>query len=132
MISRNIPSKIGIKHSKNLFHLSCIGKRYQSVIASTQTSNYINKPESYDIVICGGGLVGTAMARALGKSSVFKDLKIALIDPSIKSNNEYILPEIHANRVCALNDKTIELLKSINFVYFFDFILKSFKKFYFL
>ena len=31
----------------------------------------------------------------------------------IKSNNEYVLPEIHANRVCALNHKTIELLKSI-------------------
>ena len=114
MISRNILSKIGIKPSKKLFHLSDFGKRYQSVITPTQTSKCVHiEPENYDIVICGGGLVGTAMARALGKSSVFKDLKIALIDPTIKSNNEYVLPEIHANRVCALNHKTIELLKSI-------------------
>ncbi len=102
----------GCKHFK-LINLTCFGsKRHQSITSSTQTSKSTNKAESYDIVICGGGLAGTAMARALGKSSVFKDLKIALIDPSLKSNNEYTMPQIHSNRVCAINDKTIELLNS--------------------
>jgi hypothetical protein len=110
--------RIGCKNFKLINLTGFSSKRHQSIISSTQTSKSTNKAESYDIVICGGGLVGTAMARALGKSSVFRDLKIALIDPSLKSNNEYTLPQIHSNRVCAINDKTIELLKSKYIVYF--------------
>jgi len=67
------------------------------------------KIDFYDIVICGGGMVGTAMARSLGTNNVFKNLKIALIESSNKY--EYKKQEIHSNRVCALNETTINLFK---------------------
>jgi len=92
-------------HQTKLICFIGLNKRHQS------TSPASKPAENYDIVICGGGIVGTAMARALGKESVFKDLKIALIEPSFKSNNEYIQPIVHSNRICALNEKTIEFFK---------------------
>lgn len=107
MISmKNILSKRGIQQTKLL--LININRRCQSTEASQQTVN--TKTEYYDIVICGGGMVGTAMARALGKDNVFKNLKVALIESSPKKN-DYVQPQIHSNRVCALNDKTIQLFK---------------------
>ena len=91
-----------------------INKRNQSS-NETITININNKPEYYDIVICGGGMVGTAMARSLGTDNVFKNLKIALIESSSSSKkNEYLKPEIHSNRVCALNETTINLFEVIH------------------
>ncbi|OLY77827.1 Ubiquinone biosynthesis monooxygenase COQ6, mitochondrial [Smittium mucronatum] len=37
---------------------------------------------NYDIVIVGGGIAGSTLANALGSSNVFKDKKVALIDPA--------------------------------------------------
>ena len=101
--------------------LLIINKRNQSSNETTTTININNKPEYYDIVICGGGMVGTAMARSLGTDNVFKNLKIALIESSSKKN-EYLKPEIHSNRVCALNETTINLFKTLNC---FDFIKQN-------
>ena len=64
----------------------------------------------FDIVVCGGGMVGTAMAYALGKEEMFKNLKIALIESSAPKQNYSVAP-IHSNRVCALSDKTVNLFK---------------------
>jgi ubiquinone biosynthesis monooxygenase Coq6 len=101
-----------------------INKRNQSSSSNeTTTININNKPEYYDIVICGGGMVGTAMARSLGTDNVFKNLKIALIESSSSSKkNEYLKSEIHSNRVCALNETTINLFKQLNC---FDFIKQN-------
>lgn len=66
----------------------------------------------YDIIICGGGIVGNAMAVVLGQDNLFNNLKIALID-SFPKENSYLSPKIHANQVCALNNTTIDLLKSL-------------------
>jgi ubiquinone biosynthesis monooxygenase Coq6 len=100
-----------------------INKRNQSSSSSNETTiNINNKPEYYDIVICGGGMVGTAMARSLGTDNVFKNLKIALIESSSSKKNEYLKSEIHSNRVCALNETTINLFKQLNC---FDFIKQN-------
>ena len=103
---KNVISKRGIQQTKLL--LISINKRCQSTEASQQAIS--NKTDYFDIVICGGGMVGTAMARALGKDNVFKNLKVALIESSPKKN-DYVQPQIHSNRVCAINDKTIQLFK---------------------
>lgn len=106
--------------------------RWQSGVAN---------PEHFDIVISGGGMVGTSMACALGfhlcvfsnqtiftnlliinlykgSDKLFKNLKIALIESS-PQRGEYKSPAIHHNRVCALSNKTIDFFKSIGS---FDFI----------
>jgi ubiquinone biosynthesis monooxygenase Coq6 len=80
-----------------------------------------NSPEYYDIVVVGGGMVGTAMAKALANEKLFKNKKIALIE-SQPEPKEFKLPEIHSNQVCALNDQTVNLLKSLDS---WDFIEKT-------
>lgn len=57
-----------------------------------------------------------------GSDNLFKNLSIALIESS-PQRGDYKMPPIHANRVCALSNKTIELLKcnlipkTINFMH---------------
>lgn len=76
-------------------------------------NGYSQKKEYFDIVVCGGGMVGNAMVAILGQDNNFKDLKIALIDTASEKNS-YISSKIHNNRVCALNATTVDLLKSFN------------------
>lgn len=85
-------------------------------------------PENVDITIAGGGLVGSAMALAFGKihfyysssnnmfivasSPIFKNHKIVLLEsqsklPKVTKNQPY------SNRVCALNNQTINLFESM-------------------
>ena len=40
----------------------------------------------------------------------------------LSKKNEYLKPEIHSNRVCALNETTINLFKTLNC---FDFIKQN-------
>ena len=90
--------------------LVLISKRNASSQTSSSTTTKTNKLVQFDIVICGGGLSGAAMARSLGVDTTFRHLKIALIESSAKKN-VYTKPNIHLSRVCALNHKTIELFK---------------------
>jgi hypothetical protein len=86
---------------------------------STSTQNNDDpksKSDYFDIVICGGGMIGNAMAAALGHDTVFSNLKIALIE-SMSKSKEYKLPIYHSNRVVALNDQTINLFKGKLFNY---------------
>jgi hypothetical protein len=86
-------------------------KRFNS--ASTQSNDDSkSKGDYFDVVICGGGMIGNAMAAALGNDSIFRNLKIALIE-SMPKGKEYKLPIYHSNRVVALNDQTISLFKGL-------------------
>ncbi|HIG42227.1 MAG: UbiH/UbiF/VisC/COQ6 family ubiquinone biosynthesis hydroxylase [bacterium] len=83
----------------------------------------INSEGYFDVVICGGGLVGLALANALKES----DLKIAIIDAqgrpadftqnSPESGNYTLsgfdLDSGYAPRVSALNAATIKMLKRL-------------------
>ncbi|XP_055381267.1 ubiquinone biosynthesis monooxygenase COQ6, mitochondrial [Condylostylus longicornis] len=86
------------------------------------TQNKINSIESskefsdshkhYDIIIAGGGLVGTTLACALGKSKFLSECKVLLLEgaPPFKPfdcNSQY------GNRVSALNHATVKLMKNI-------------------
>jgi len=66
-----------------------------------------------DVVIAGGGMVGSAMAASLAKKGAFKDKKILMLegaphkDITVESASEF------GNRVSALNHTTKDLLESL-------------------
>ncbi|XP_063908111.1 ubiquinone biosynthesis monooxygenase COQ6, mitochondrial isoform X2 [Zophobas morio] len=86
-----------------LQNLMFLSKRLQS----TQVSS-----NHYDIIVAGGGMVGTTLACTLGKNPKFADKKILLLESSKKS--QWRLPETYSNRVSALNAATVDLLKDID------------------
>lgn len=65
----------------------------------------------YDVVIAGGGMVGTSMACALGHEEVFQDKKILLLEAA-PQKPQFVLPDKYSNRVCALGPSTVDLLSS--------------------
>lgn len=85
---------------------------------NSETETVKPDAEFYDIVICGGGMVGSAMAYALGKDDMFKNLRIALIESSNQAG-KYESPLMHSNRTCALSETTTDFFKSLGN---FDFI----------
>ncbi|XP_069118541.1 ubiquinone biosynthesis monooxygenase COQ6, mitochondrial-like [Argopecten irradians] len=76
----------------------------------TQSSTSTNE-ETADIVISGGGMVGTAMACALGHEELLKDKKIVLLEAAAKKS--YSVPETFSNRTCAISPSSVDLLNSI-------------------
>ncbi|XP_041070818.1 ubiquinone biosynthesis monooxygenase COQ6, mitochondrial [Carcharodon carcharias] len=66
-------------------------------------------PELYDVVISGGGMVGTAMACALAYDENLSEKKILLLEAGNKKTDGK-LPELHSNRVSALTPGTAAFL----------------------
>ncbi|XP_059157238.1 ubiquinone biosynthesis monooxygenase COQ6, mitochondrial-like [Physella acuta] len=94
-----------IKHTQRLFALNLM-RRFSS------TTNPNIKNEDYaDVVISGGGMVGAAMACALGNNSALKDKRIILLEMG-KDMGSYVLPEKYGNRTCALSPATVRLLST--------------------
>nr|CAD2196402.1 unnamed protein product [Meloidogyne enterolobii] len=68
----------------------------------------------YDIVIVGGGLVGSAMACAIGKNSSLSSKKILLLD-SLKTVQPKVREEDwYSNRVSAIAPSSVELFENLN------------------
>ncbi|KAF6351038.1 coenzyme Q6, monooxygenase [Rhinolophus ferrumequinum] len=65
----------------------------------------------YDVVVSGGGLVGAAMACALGHDIHFHDKKILLLEAGPKKVLEK-LPETYSNRVSSISPGSATLLSS--------------------
>lgn len=65
----------------------------------------------YDVVISGGGMVGTAMAACLGNNPLFEDKRILLLEAG-PSKPFGALPKEYSNRTCALSPATVKLLNS--------------------
>ncbi|XP_036849720.1 ubiquinone biosynthesis monooxygenase COQ6, mitochondrial isoform X1 [Manis javanica] len=65
----------------------------------------------YDVVVSGGGLVGAAMACALGYDTHFCDKKIVLLEAGPKKVLEK-LPETYSNRVSSISPGSATLLSS--------------------
>ncbi|XP_049626366.1 ubiquinone biosynthesis monooxygenase COQ6, mitochondrial [Suncus etruscus] len=65
----------------------------------------------YDVVVSGGGLVGAAMACALGYNPHFHDKKILLLETGPKKMLEK-LPENYSNRVSSISPGSATLLSS--------------------
>uniref|UniRef100_UPI00398EC9E1 ubiquinone biosynthesis monooxygenase COQ6, mitochondrial n=1 Tax=Pristiophorus japonicus TaxID=55135 RepID=UPI00398EC9E1 len=69
-------------------------------------------PELYDVVISGGGMVGTAMACALAYDQNLLGKKILLLEAGNKKTDGK-LPELHSNRVSALTPGTAAALNRV-------------------
>ncbi|XP_078000689.1 ubiquinone biosynthesis monooxygenase COQ6, mitochondrial-like [Glandiceps talaboti] len=70
-------------------------------------------PGFYHVTIAGGGMVGNAMACALGTHPMFEGKKILLLEAAPAKTYSDKLPEKYSNRVCSLNPGTVNFLKDI-------------------
>ncbi|XP_078452405.1 ubiquinone biosynthesis monooxygenase COQ6, mitochondrial isoform X1 [Lampetra fluviatilis] len=66
----------------------------------------------YDVVVSGGGMVGTALACALGTDPVLSDKRILLLEAG-KPKQFGTLPPTYSNRVSALSPGSITLLDHV-------------------
>eukprot|EP00112_Aurelia_sp_Birch-Aquarium-sp1_P025350 Seg839.8 transcript_id=Seg839.8/GoldUCD/mRNA.D3Y31 product="Ubiquinone biosynthesis monooxygenase COQ6 mitochondrial" protein_id=Seg839.8/GoldUCD/D3Y31 len=72
-----------------------------------------NSSEEYDIIIAGGGLVGTALACSLGKEPVLQQHKILVLEAAPKMDPMNLAPEKYSNRVSSITPGTKRLLEEI-------------------
>lgn len=66
---------------------------------------------SADIVIAGGGMVGSAMAAAAAKNGALRNKKILLLEGAPEKN--IVIKEDYSNRVSALNATTTDLMERL-------------------
>uniref|UniRef100_F7B5Q2 Ubiquinone biosynthesis monooxygenase COQ6, mitochondrial n=1 Tax=Ciona intestinalis TaxID=7719 RepID=F7B5Q2_CIOIN len=98
--------KVGLSQWKNK-QLITITHR----LLTSQSNN-----EDYDVIIAGGGLVGGAMACALGKSRYLEKKKILMLEGRSKMKEIDLKnpPSNYDCRVCAISPGNVEFLKDIN------------------
>ncbi|XP_064514788.1 ubiquinone biosynthesis monooxygenase COQ6, mitochondrial isoform X2 [Pseudopipra pipra] len=65
----------------------------------------------YDVVVSGGGMVGSAMAAALGHDIHFHDKKIALLEAGPRKEYDH-MPDSYSNRVSSISPGSATLLSS--------------------
>uniref|UniRef100_A0A1Q3G445 Ubiquinone biosynthesis monooxygenase COQ6, mitochondrial n=1 Tax=Culex tarsalis TaxID=7177 RepID=A0A1Q3G445_CULTA len=84
--------------------------RCLSAVAASESAGE-NPAEHYDIVIAGGGMVGTTLACALGKNPRLSDRRILLLEaaPGFKQPST----DSYSNRVSAISKGTNRLMKYI-------------------
>ncbi|KAK5583463.1 hypothetical protein RB653_005058 [Dictyostelium firmibasis] len=110
---RLINKSINNNNSNNIIKLN--KNNIINRFCSTTTTTSINKDNVYDLIIIGGGLVGSSMACAIGNNKSTKHLKVALIESSkIQSVEETISNPIPDIRTISFNNQTIQLFKSID------------------
>ncbi|XP_065072879.1 ubiquinone biosynthesis monooxygenase COQ6, mitochondrial [Ochlerotatus camptorhynchus] len=86
--------------------------RLASTTTASHTSSSTEKPaEFYDIIIAGGGMVGTTLACSLGKNPRLADRRILLLEAA--AGFKQPLTETYSNRVSAISKGTHRLMKAI-------------------
>ncbi|XP_066044575.1 ubiquinone biosynthesis monooxygenase COQ6, mitochondrial isoform X3 [Chamaea fasciata] len=68
-------------------------------------------PPLYDVVVSGGGMVGSAMAAVLGHDIHFHDKKIALLEAGPRKDYNH-MPDSYSNRVSSISPGSATLLSS--------------------
>jgi len=69
------------------------------------------RPLSVDVVVAGGGMVGTAAATALAKLACMQNRKIILLEAA--PEKEIVLTKEYSNRVSALSPSSVALLSNL-------------------
>ncbi|XP_012285283.1 ubiquinone biosynthesis monooxygenase COQ6, mitochondrial [Orussus abietinus] len=82
-----------------------------SVISRKEHSGSTCNDQDYDIIVTGGGMVGTTMACALANNRQLESKRILLLEGG--KPHSYVPREKYSNRVVALNQQTRLLLSSI-------------------
>ncbi|CAK8696983.1 unnamed protein product [Clavelina lepadiformis] len=69
----------------------------------------------YDVIIAGGGMIGGAMACALGKSSYMQGKRILLLEGGQRKSTDILFspPNFYSNRVCAISPGNMKFLKNL-------------------
>jgi len=105
------PSLVSLPHtslgSKADLIVTCKGLS----CSSTSMKSVLHRPASTasaDIVVSGGGMVGTAAAATIAKLAGMQNKKIILLESS--PLKKYSLPQVPSNRVAALSPATVSLL----------------------
>lgn len=99
------------------FSFASLSQKYKHAIPSALSlskKNYsttTETAENYDIIITGGGMVGTTLACALANNRILESTKVLLLEGSGK--HKYTPQEQYSNRVVALNQQTRTLLSSL-------------------
>nr|XP_006632435.1 PREDICTED: ubiquinone biosynthesis monooxygenase COQ6, mitochondrial [Lepisosteus oculatus] len=95
---------VGIRALKRVFHSSKCTEH------GDQASRGEN--EVYDVIISGGGMVGTAMACALGFDPNLEGKKILLLEAGNKKTLDKV-PEAYSTRVSSISPGSATLLSSV-------------------
>ncbi|KAL3285555.1 hypothetical protein HHI36_000085 [Cryptolaemus montrouzieri] len=83
---------------------------YSFSIFQNSSRDY-SSDKHYDIIIVGGGLIGTTLACALGKNNRLSDKRILLLEAGKK--RDWRISEEYSNVVTALNPATFNLFNEI-------------------
>ncbi|XP_066249097.1 ubiquinone biosynthesis monooxygenase COQ6, mitochondrial-like [Euwallacea similis] len=92
--------------AKNLIFFPHLSRNAQILRSFTQ-----NAGKHYDIIVAGGGMVGTTLACTLGKNPKLSNKKILLLEAS--KSKPWNSPEEYSNRVVSINPGTQNLLNQI-------------------
>ncbi|KAK2146066.1 hypothetical protein LSH36_635g01022 [Paralvinella palmiformis] len=82
-----------------------------SICRSFHNSRALSTDGHYDVIISGGGMVGSAMAAALAHEPVLADRNVLLLEAGSPKPMDKP-PAVLQSRVCALSPGTVELLSS--------------------
>ncbi|XP_060031458.1 ubiquinone biosynthesis monooxygenase COQ6, mitochondrial isoform X2 [Erinaceus europaeus] len=96
--------------AKSGWGAAAVASRRSPLVSSRRCSG-ASADTVYDVVVSGGGLVGAAMACALGHNIHFSDKKILLLEAGPKKILEK-LPETYSNRVSSISPGSATLLSS--------------------
>uniref|UniRef100_A0A182FJL6 FAD-binding domain-containing protein n=1 Tax=Anopheles albimanus TaxID=7167 RepID=A0A182FJL6_ANOAL len=80
-------------------------------LGTVSEGNNKGAQQHYDIIIVGGGMVGTALACSLGKNSRLQDKRVLLLEAASGFKQPSI--EQYSNRVSAINKNAHRLMKRI-------------------
>ncbi|XP_011874711.1 PREDICTED: ubiquinone biosynthesis monooxygenase COQ6 isoform X2 [Vollenhovia emeryi] len=100
---RAIYSLLSRNRERVIPSVAAVSRRNYSVAAENE--------EPYDVIVAGGGMVGTTLACAIANNRRLAGKRILLLEGNVKQ--EYTPPEQYSNRVVALNQQTRTLLSSI-------------------
>ncbi|XP_058444281.1 ubiquinone biosynthesis monooxygenase COQ6, mitochondrial [Malaya genurostris] len=94
--------------------LRCVVSHQQLFSTTPHESSHTDQPaEFYDIIIAGGGMVGTTLACSLGKNPRLADRKILLLEAASGFKQPAIGQSSYSNRVSAISKGTHRLMKTI-------------------
>lgn len=102
MTFSNISKKLLLSNAGFISNSNLIQKCHQST----------SENHHYDIIIAGGGLVGTAMACALGTNKILSEKRILLLEGA--PAKPITLKDTYSNRVSAISHASVKLFKDLN------------------
>jgi len=116
MLFRNNRNGLALLKRGNSTHRpylpNCTAARRMSSDAKESENNL--PLDQYDIVIAGGGLVGTALACLLGREPILQHHRILVVEAAPKIEPMVHAPHLYSNRVSAITPGTKKLLDEID------------------